>query len=218
MLVAPAWAIEPTLAFEWRPLHRGDLTWVQQERGTGLVVGGDDGFARPAVQLDVGAWLTDRFGLQASLGVARLQTTTWLGDVYAQRHWGVLRPGVDAKLRVARPPANLPQPWLLLGAHVDIPSARDVSNGYTRSDQEAADEVATAERMRLGALGGRAALGVEQRLLGGLSVGAMYGAQWQRSLFVREDPRAITSLLTGEGALLLIFDWPRAAADPPDDT
>lgn len=215
---AAALAAEPYLALEWRPLGRSDLTWVSEQRTSGLAVAEQDGFARPQAQLDVGAWLGEWVALQGSLGVARMQTTTWVGDVYTQQHWGVLRPGIDGKVQLGSPPAGLPRPWALVGTHIDIPSARDVSNGYTVEQQITADEVATADRTRLGAVGARAGVGVEQRLVGGLSLGAMYTLQWQRSLFVSEDPATITSLVTGEAALLLLFDWPGPApADPVSD-
>jgi len=211
-LMTAALAADPYLALEWRPLGRGDLAWVEEARTTGLAVGGLDGFARPQAQLDVGAWLHPRFALQGSLGVARMQTTLWVGDIYTQQHWGVVRPGLDGKVQLGRHRQGLPRPWAIGGVHLDIPSARDVSNGYDETQQAIADEVATTERMRLGAFGARAGLGVEQRLIGGLSLGAMYTVQWQRSLFVDTDPSTITSLVTGEAALLLQFDWP---GDPP---
>ena len=211
LFLTPALAADPYLAFEWRPLSRGDLTVVGEQRTSGLLVSSSDGFARPQMQLDAGAWLTDRLGLQASLGIARATVTSWNGDVYAQQHWGVMRPGLDLKLRPPTPHHGLPTPWALLGAHVDIPSARDVSNGYTANEQLDADEAAGIDRLRLGALGARIGLGVEQRLIGGLSLGAQYTAAWQRSLFVRRDPVTLESTVFGEAALLLIFDWPRPA-------
>lgn len=222
LLCAQAIAADPFLAFEWRPLGRSDLTMVQEQRTSGLLVGELDGFARPQVQLDAGAWLGRHVGLQGNLGIARHTITTWTGDVYAQRHWGVVRPGLDMKVRPGPSANGLPVPWALVGTHVDIPSVRDVSNGYTEEEQMLGDEAASVDRVRLGALGARVGVGVEQRLIGGLSVGAQYTAVWQRSLFVRQDPTTITSLFTGEGALLLLFDWPRPApSDPPsssDDT
>jgi len=216
-LTTLALAAEPYMAFEWRPLGRADLTWVLEDRTTGLAVGGLDGFARPQGQLSAGAWVHEIIALQGSLGVARLQRTSWVGDVYTQQHWGVIRPGIDARLRLFRPPDGLPRAWAIGGVSLDIPSARDVSNGYTAEEQVTADEVATADRARLGAFGARYGFGVDQTLVGGLSIGAMYTVQWQRSLFVSDDPVTISSLLTGEAALLLQFAWPARDADTAGD-
>lgn len=207
----------PYLAFEWRPLSRGDLTVVEEQRTSGLLVSSVDGFARPQVQLDVGAWIVESLAVQGSIGVARATVTTWNGTVYAQQHWGVVRPGLDLKVRPPGMHRGLPIPWALMGAHVDIPSSRDVSNGYTVDEQLDADDAAGIDRVRLGALGARVGVGVEQRVVGGLSLGAQYTAQWQRSLFTRVDPVTIESQLFGEAALLLVFDWPRPAGPPPAD-
>jgi len=212
-----ALAAEPYVAFEWRPLGRGDLMWVEEGRTTGLAVGADDGFARPQAQLAGGVWATPWLAVQGSVGVARLQRTTWVGEVYTQQHWGVFRPGLDARLRLFRPPEGLPRAWAIAGLSLDLPSVRDVSNGYTAEEQVTADEVATAHRARLAALGARAGLGVDQHLVGGLSIGAMYTLQWQRSLFVSDDPATISSLVTGEAALLLQFAWPSNPSEAPDD-
>jgi len=220
LTTALAFAAEPYLAFEWQPLGRADLAWVQEDRTTGLAVGGLDGFVAPPVQLAAGAWLGDRVAVQGRLGVARLQRTSWVGEVYTQQHWGVVRPGVDARLRLFQPPEGLPRAWALAGVHVDIPSARDVSNGYTEEEQVTAEEVATADRARLGAMGVRLGIGATQRVVGGLSLGAMYTVAWQRSLFVSDDPVTVTSLVTGQGMLLLQFAWPAGAnapAEPPSD-
>jgi hypothetical protein len=141
-----------------------------------------------------------------------------VGDVYTQQHWGVVRPGLDARVVLGRPPEGLPRPWAIAGVHLDVPSARDVSNGYDPEAQIAADEVATEQRMVLGAFGARAGLGVDQRLVGGLSLGAQYTLQWQRSLFVDADPATVTSLVTGEAALLLQFEWPAAPPSGEGDT
>jgi len=204
----------PYMTFEWRPLSRGDLTVVEEQRTSGLLVSSVDGFARPQVQLDVGAWVTDNLAVQGSVGVARASVTTWTGTVYSQQHWGVVRPGFDLKLRPGRRTPGLPVPWALLGGHVDIPSSRDVSNGYTVEEQLDADDAADIDRVRLGALGARVGVGVEQRIVGGLSIGAQYAAQWQRSLFVRRDPVTIESQVFGEASLLLVFDWPRRPTPP----
>lgn len=214
LALAGAHAATPYVGVEWRPLSRGDLTWVDEGDTTGLVVGGLDGIARPQLLAYGGAWLTDHVGAQASLGVARLQTTTWVGDVFTQRHWGVVRPGVDLRVSALERSDPRPIPWMLLGAHVDVPSARDTSNGYTGDESVAAQETATADRRRLGALGGRLGAGVDVALRPELRVGLQYALDWQRSLFADADPATISSWLSAEAALLVEIHWPPTPADP----
>ncbi|MBX2803431.1 MAG: hypothetical protein KTR31_37470 [Myxococcales bacterium] len=205
----------PVMGLEWRPLSRGDLTWVIDGNGTGLTVGGLDGFAHPSLSAFGGAWLTRRVGVFGSLGVARLQNTTRVGGVTTQRHWGVVRPGVDTRLTLFARDSDKPVPWLLVGTHVDVPSARDVSNGYTDEEQELADEAATADRLRLGAVGARLGVGASLDVSTHLTVGMQYALTWQRSLFVGNDPAAVSSLILGQAALLASFRWPRTREVSP---
>lgn len=204
------------LGAEWRPLSRGDLAWIDGGNTTGLVVGGLDGFARPNLSTYGGAWLSERTGLQGSLGVARLQNTTAAGEIVTQRHWGVIRPALELRYALLPHTSEGPVPWLLGGLHVDVPSARETSNGFTPDEQELANESATLDRLRLGALGGRLGLGATVELVEGLAVGLQYTLGWQRSLFLGDDPSATTSLVLGEAALLLQLQWPEASGSEPD--
>ncbi|MEQ1566267.1 MAG: hypothetical protein ABMA64_11565 [Myxococcota bacterium] len=202
--------LTPYMGLEWRPLSRGDLTWVSEGDTSGLGVASADGFARPQLMAYGGAWLTEHVGVHGALGVARVQTTTWVEDVYTQRHWGVVRPAVDARVSLLKRSDPRPVPWVLLGVHVDVPSARDTSNGYTEDEALGADQIATADRRRLGTIGGRAGLGVDFALRPELRIGAQWALDWQRSLFVDDDPATVSSWVAAEGALLLEFHWPRA--------
>ncbi len=204
---AHAGPVAPFLGLEWRPLSRGDLGWVLGDNTTGTQVGGLDGFVSPNLGAYGGAWLTDHLALEGSLGVARLQTTTWVEDVYVQRHWGVVRPALDLRFSLLEHRDPRPVPFLFGGVHVDVPSARDVSNGYTEEEQEAAAITATAERARLGGFGGRLGIGAAVRVVQGLSLGARYALTWHRSSFLGDDPTAVTSWATGEASLLLQLDW-----------
>ncbi len=198
----------PYLGAALRPLGRGDLAWVLEGRTTGLAVGELDGFVRPPLTSFVGAWITPRVAMQGSLGIARLQTTTVVDDLATQRHWGVVRPGLDARFALIDVQPKKPIPWAYVGSHIDIPSVRDVSTGYTDEEQEAADEGATLERARLGGFGARLGIGADIRPWTGVAVGLQTGLQWQRSLFVADDPTAVTSWLVGETALLVQLEWP----------
>lgn len=203
-----ALAATPFLGAEWRPLSRGDLSWVDDGRTTGLSVGGQDGFVSPPLSAYGGAWLGERIGLQGGLGVARLQTTTRVDDVWTQRHWGVVRPSMDLKLGLLPRTDPRPVPWALLGARIDLPSSRDASNGYSPEEQRTADQVATDDRRRLGALGARAGLGADLGLAPALRVGLCWTLEWQRSLLVGADPAAVSSWVTAQGALLVQLEWP----------
>ncbi len=206
----------PYGGLEWRPLDRGDLSWIDDERTTGLAVGEQDGTVSPALSAFFGGWLTDRFALQGSLGVARLTSTTWVGEVWEQRHWGVVRPGVDARLALMRPRDRWPLPWAILGLYGDIPSARTTSNGFDETEQEEADLLATSDRARLAGLGGRVGLGVDLRLHPAFAIGATYCLAVHRSLFLGDDPRVVTSFVSGQAAILATFVWDRDALGPPE--
>ncbi|MEZ4240801.1 MAG: hypothetical protein R3F59_32530 [Myxococcota bacterium] len=215
-LPAPALAAAPYAGLEWRPLSRGDLAWVLEGDSTGLLVGPDDGFVRPQLAPYAGAWVTQHVGLHASLGVARLTTTSWAGDVYVQHHWGVIRPAFDVRVALLRRDDPRPSPWLFAGAHLDAPSSRATSNGYTQEERDAAREAAALDRVRLGGVGGRIGAGVDVQLLPAVRLGGQWALGWQRTLFRGADPTAITQWLAAEGSLLLEVHWPQKPA-PPDE-
>lgn len=220
LLALTASAATPFGGLEWRPLSRADLEWVLEERTSGLGVGEFDGTASPALQGFGGAWFGDRVGLSLSLGIARLQNTTEVDEVVRQRHWGVVRPGLDLRLGLTQRVERRPFPWVLVGAHGDIPSSRDISNGYTDAEQAAADEQAYIERARLGGFGGRLGIGAEYELLPGLGIGAQWGVGLHRGTWRAEDLSEVSSWVSGEASLLLLFRWPPRAeptAPEPDE-
>src|SRR5688572_3054735 len=113
-----ALAATPYAGLEWRPLSRGDLSSVAEGDTTGLLVGGNDGFVRPPLTPCAGAGVSPNIGLHGSLGVARLQSTSWSEDVWVQRHWGVVRPAFDARVSLLSRDDPRPIPWLSLGGHI----------------------------------------------------------------------------------------------------
>ena len=201
----------PYAGVEFHPYSRQDAVWVDENRTSGLSVGEFDGTIRPTLGGFVGTWIGDFIGLHLGLGVARLQTTTWVGETYQQRHWGVVRPSIEGRFAFIRREARWPIPWGLLGVYVDIPSARDVSNGYSEEEQQAADETAQVERLTLWGVGGRAGLGVDYRLLPGIAVGAQFTVGWHQAILAGQDQAAVSSWLATEAAVLLIFEWPGKA-------
>jgi hypothetical protein len=213
VLCAAAVAATPYFGAEWRPLSRGDLAWVLEGQTTGLVVGGLDGFVRPQIVPYGGAWFWDRLGIHGSLGMARLQTTTDTDDVVSQRHWGVVELAADVRVALLKRTDPRPNPWVFVGGHVDVPSARDVSDGYTDDEQELADETATADRERLGGAGARLGVGADLRVLPYLTLGLSWCALWHRSAFTGDGPSDTTSFVSAEGALLLQLEWPKGVEE-----
>ncbi len=207
-LASSALAATPFLGVEWRPLSRSDLNWIEDGRSSGFSVGEFDGTVDPSLTAFGGAWWTPRVATSASLGVARLQNTTQSEDVVSQRHWGVIRPGIDVRWGLMKPVEKRPYPWLFAGLHGDIPSARDVSNGYSKPEQKAADENASIERARLAGVGARGGIGADYRPFPSVAFGFQYALTWRRGVFQADDREAVTSFLSGEAALLLAFEWP----------
>ena len=211
LLLATASASTPFGGVEWRPLSRADLTWVDDGRTSGVVVGEFDGTVRPNLQAFAGAWVSDRAAVSGSLGMARLQNTTNVNDVVRQLHWGVVRPGLDFRWAFHDYVEDRPWPWFLLGMHADIPSARDVSTGYTRAEQAAADEGAWIERAKLGGVGGRVGLGADYEVLPGLALGAQWAVEWHHATWYADDISVATQWLAADASLMMIFRWPEPA-------
>jgi hypothetical protein len=219
LLLAVAEAATPLAGVRFTPFSRADLVWVDEERTSGTAVGEWDGIVRPSLSAFAGAWFGERFALTGGLGVARLTSTTWSGEVWRQRHWGVARPSIEARIGLGARRLRRPVPFVLLGVHGDIPSARDTSNGYTQAEQDAADENAYAERVRLGGLGGRLGAGVDFRVVDGLAVGASYAIEGHWGVLRSDDLSTVSSWIASETAFLLLFEWPdrprrRGAAAP----
>lgn len=209
LLCATSLAAQPYLGLEWRPLSRGDLTWVEEGDTSGLAVGGLDGFVRPQLMAYGGAWFSDHVGAHLAFGIARVETTTWVEDVWVRREWGVVRPAFDVRVALLPRTDPRPNPWLFVGAHIDLPSARDASNGYTDEEELSADRTATLDRLRLGAIGGRIGFGADLELVPGFRLGLQTAVDWQRSLFATQDPAVATSWVAAEAALLLELHWDR---------
>jgi hypothetical protein len=203
-----AQAAAPVAGFEWAPLGRGDLTWVEEQRTSTFAVGELDGFSRPSLSFYAGAWTGPRVQLTGSLGMARLQSTTVIDGVYRQRFWGVARPGFDGRWLFADPDDRWPIPFLLTGLYASVPTARDLSNGYTKEEQGVADAQAESERARLGGFGARAGFGAELRLGRGVTLGGQYALAVHRAVFQADDANATTAWIRGEANFLLGFLWP----------
>lgn len=210
-LLSPAHAATPFFGVEWRPLSRQDLVWVEEDRTSGTAVGEFDGTVRPVASAFGGVWFNKFVGLQVGVGLARVTSTTFVDDTFRSRHQGVFRPSLDLRFGWMEQRLQRPVPWFLLGVYGDVPSARDVSNGYTEEEQTAADEGAATDRARLGGVGGRAGFGVDYRLLPGLSLGAVVSVGIHRSTYAGGDDSFVSVWASTEAALLLTFEWPDEA-------
>ena len=221
--LAMAHAAVPFAGVEFRPLSRQDLVWVEEGRTSGTAVGAQDGVVRPNLGAFGGAWFSRFVGVAGSVGVARRTVSTRVDDVYRQRHQGVVRLGVDLRIGWLEPELRKPIPWFMLGLHGDIPSARDVSNGFTAEEQDAADRAAATTRYRLGGVGGRVGMGLDYRILPGLAIGAVASLGLHRSFYLGGEDTPTTLWLASDVGLLLTFEWPEgrrakkaaAAAQPP---
>lgn len=215
-LCGGALASEGMVGLAWTPLSRGDLAWVLEDRTTGTGVGEFDGSVRSSVVPYGGAWL-GRVGLVGTLGVSRLSTSSRSNEVVRQRHWGVVRPGLDVRWALTPRDRTAPVPWLMLGAAGSIPSARDVSNGYTEDEQAQADLGANVDRVRLGGVGARLGGGVDLAIAPHLAVGGELALEYYTSALRSNDLVAVTTTLGTRGALLLTWTWdnPRAAGTTP---
>jgi hypothetical protein len=210
-LSAPAHAGTPYFGLEWRPLSRQDLVWVEENRTSGTAVGEFDGTVKPVFSAFGGGWINRWFGIQAGLGLARITSTSFVDDTFRTVHRGVFRPSLDFRFGWAEQRLQAPVPWVMLGVYGDVPSARDVSNGFTEDEQAAADESSVTERARLGGVGGRLGFGVDYRLLPGLSIGALATVGLHRSTFAGGDDSFASIWVSSEAALLLTFEWPGEA-------
>lgn len=208
LLLAPAEAARPFFGLEIRPLSRQDLVWVEEQRTSGTAVGEFDGTVSPLFGAFGGAWFNKYIGLDVGLGVAVLQSSAVADEVYRQRTWAVLRPSLDLRFGWAEPVYRRPIPWVLLGAYGDIPSAQDVSNGYTSDEQAAADAAALQASYRLGGFGGRVGFGVDYEVLPGLSLGALVSLGVHRAGYIGGDDTFTSLWLQTDAALRLTYLWP----------
>ena len=208
----------PFVTVEYSPLSRGDIVWSAEQQTSGLLVGEFDGFVNPSLKTHLGFWATPHVGITTSLGVARLQTTTWFeDDVFVQGHVGVIRPGFDLRYAPFSSSEPLPLFWLSMGAYIDIASSRDVSNGYTESEQELANEIATNQVEQLRGLGSRIGFGLEKQLVPGVAIGMMSTLIFHRVTAFTAAGQTTSGWSTGDTSLLLTFAWPSGPSAPPSN-
>jgi len=207
-LTAVATPITPTAGVAWSPFSRADAVWVADGRNSGTGVGEFDGVVRPQLSAFAGVWLDHRFGISGSLGVARLQQTVWADEVFVQRHWAVVRPSFDFRLALLKRDRDVPIPWLLLGLHGDIPSAKETSNGFSDEEAELADENARISRAQLGGVGARLGVGADIGFGPHIRVGFNWFGEWHRTVFRSAETQTVSSWIGSQASLSLAFEWP----------
>ncbi len=202
LLVSGVLAADPVLGVAWVPLSRGDVLGTEDGGWTsGTGVGEFDGILRPALTFHGGL----AFGADTvlcDLGVARVTTTRWLDDGYAQRHVGGLRLGGTWRHDLARSATGRAMAWGEIGVYGVVPSARDVSDAYNEAEQEDADESAAQTRKTIGALGGRIGPGFGVHLGEDVLLGARFHAMVHRGQRLQEASLTVSTAVWGEAALL----------------
>ena len=200
--------ITPTAGVEWTPFSRADAAWVSEERTSGSAVGEFDGVVRPQLMPFAGVWIDHRWGVTASLGIGRLQQTTWADEIFLQRHWLVIRPSVDLRVALIKRDRDVPIPWILVGGHGDIPSAAERSNGFTDEELETAEQNGLIERAKLGGLGARLGLGVDYGIHKHIRIGLQGVGQWHRTVFRSAEPQQVSSWIGTQASFIIAFEWP----------
>jgi hypothetical protein len=208
LLAQPAEAARGLLGLEWRPFSRQDLVFVDEGRTSGTAVAEQDGTVRPNLSAFGGAWLNKNVGLVGSLGVAAVVSRSAAGDATATRSWAVLRPELDVRVGWMEPRVRFPIPWVVAGVFGDIPTVRDRSASYTDEEQAAADETAKTDAWRLGGVGGRVGVGVDFRVVEGLSLGAQATVGLVGSTYAGGDGSFTTLWVATDASLLLTWEWP----------
>ena len=202
--------LTPTAGVEWTPFSRADAAWVSEERTSGTAVGEFDGIVRPQLNPFVGAWIDNRWGLTASLGIGRLQQTTWADEIFLQRHWLVVRPSLDMRVALIKRDRTVPIPWVLVGAHGDIPSAAERSNGFTEEELENAELNGQIERAKLGGFGARVGLGVDYGIQKHIRIGLQGYGLWHRTVFRSSETQQVSSWIGTQASFIIAFEWPTA--------
>lgn len=203
LLLSAALASPPSVGVQWAPFSRADLVFVAEGRASGVLVGEYDGLVSPGLEPFIGWQVGERLFAALGGGAARLTTTTWAGDQWQQRHWGVIRPTAELRGMVSDDPAlGL---WLAAGLHGDIPSARVTSSSFTAEEQALADEDAWLTRARLGGIGGHLGAGASRGLAPGLSLGIRTDLEYHRGFLRTSEAQLVSSLIGTQTALMLTF-------------
>ncbi|MFH1464622.1 MAG: hypothetical protein ABIO70_09570 [Pseudomonadota bacterium] len=201
LLVASAFA-RPLLGVEWVPFSRGDTMWVSEGHTSGTGVAALDGWLQPALRFQ-GGIQRERWALLGGAAVARLTTTTWLGDGRDQTHVGALWLGLGYRRYFGLPAQHPVQAFAEAGGYGVIPSARQLSDSFTEVEQNDADEGAAYTRKSIGALGAWLGPGFGWWVHDQVMIGARYHLLLHRGQVLTEDALSISTALYSEAALVV---------------
>ncbi|MFK7927295.1 MAG: hypothetical protein AB8H79_03855 [Myxococcota bacterium] len=207
-LTIPAYAATPMAGLELAPFSRSDVVVVDDGRTTGRGVGEFDGTVWPNLRAFAGAWVGERVGLTGTLGVARSTVTSWADEVWVSRSVGVVRPSFDVRVSLLKRSDARPRPLLLVGAHVDVPTATVSGNGLSEDEQTQAELDAAEQRARLGGFGARIGAGVDFAVHDHVSIGFLWTARWHRSTYRSSELTSVSSWIGSEAAFTVAFEWP----------
>jgi len=202
LILIAAVAAQPLMGVEWVPYSRGDAMWVAEDRTSGTGVSELDGWLQPALTFQ-GGIQKERWALLGSLAVARITTTTWLGDGRDQAHVGAVRLGMGYRRYLGLPEQGRVQGFAEGGLYGVIPSARVLSDSYTEAEQNDADEGAAYTRKSIGALGLWLGPGFGWWVHEQVMLGARYHLLLHRGQILTEDTLSVSTVLSGEAAFLL---------------
>jgi len=200
ILSAVCFAATPFAGLEWRPAPGSDPGFPPESEEFQQII-------RPGLTAFAGVAATDRLRFSGALGVARSQNSTWMDGGSEQLHLGVVRPSLDARLSLSSPAEDELLPWLMLGLHANLPSARNISSTHNDEEQELADQIATEKRSQLTGYGGRLGLGCEWPISPTLGIGASYAIEAHFSPSKTEEERALSTWTGSYASLLLFLSW-----------
>ncbi len=200
LLSAVSFAAAPFAGLEWRPAPGSDPGFPPESEEFQQII-------RPSLSAFAGFAASEHLRLSAALGVARSQSSTWLEGGSQQLHLGVVRPSLDARLSLSAPTEGELVPWLMLGLHANLPSARNVSSTHSDEEQDLADQIATEKRSQLAGYGGRLGLGCQWPVNPGVGIGASYAIEAHFSPSTTEEERTLSTWTGSYASLLLFLSW-----------
>lgn len=202
-LVRPALAAA-TLGGAWSPAGAGTIAWDDAQAWSGTLAGEFDGLLRPPLTA-WGGWTGPKDSVTGGLALVRLGTATW-ADTSGYQGLGSTRFSLDYRRWLHAREAGNVGFYALGGGYYILPNAKDVNDGYTPEEQDAADEGAASARARIGGMGAQLGVGAEY-VLGdvrgrpAVALGIRYLGRVYRGQSVSDTGSTVSTVLLTEAAL-----------------